>query len=40
MAKLFANSRDPDETPQNIGVCIWPALFANYPFGGLKTKLG
>ena len=31
--KLFANSGDPDQTPQN-------ALFANYPFTGLTTTMG
>ena len=33
MAKLFANSRDPDQMPHF-------ALFASYPFEGLQTKMG
>ena len=32
MGKLFANSGDPDQTPLS-------ALFPNYPFGGLQTKM-
>ena len=34
MAKLFANSGDPDQTHS-----VSP-LFANYPFTGLPTTMG
>ena len=37
-AKLFANSGDPDQTPQR-GVWSESALFANYPFRGLPTTM-
>ena len=34
MAKLFANSEDPDQ------MCILSALFASYPLTGLPTTMG
>ena len=33
MAQLFANSEAPDQTPRT-------ALFTNFPYGGLQTKVG
>ena len=35
MAELFANSGDLDQVPYNVS-----ALFANYIFWGLETKMG
>ena len=32
MAKLYANSGDPDQTPHST-------LLGNYPFEGLQTKM-
>ena len=39
MAKLFANTEDPDQMPHPA---IWSgsALFDNYPFTGLPTTMG
>ena len=36
MAKLLANSEDPDQTPHVAA----SALFDNYSFVGLQTKSG
>ena len=36
MAKLCANSEDPDQTPRSSA----SALFANYSFRGLPTTMG
>ena len=38
MAKLFVNSRDPDQTTF-CGVWSGSALFAKYHFKGLQTKM-
>ena len=38
MAKLFANSVDPDQMPQNI--VSGSALFAIYPFRGPQSTIG
>ena len=36
MAKLFANSGDSDQMVRSAV----SAVFASYPFGGLRTKMG
>ena len=38
MARLFANSGDPDQMPQNIWG--WFALFVTYTLGDLQTEMG
>ena len=39
MAKLFANSGDPDQTPYSAAADLG-LQFANYPFRGLQTTMG
>ena len=39
MAKLFANSGDPDQTPPSAASDLG-LQFANYPFTGLPTTMG
>ena len=40
MAELFANSGDHDQTPRSAASDLGSALFASYPFRGLKTTMG
>ena len=40
MAKLFANSGDPDQSRVFYVNCSGPALFANYALVSLQTKTG
>ena len=40
MAKLFANSGDPDQTPRYAASELDLQLFANYPLRSLQTTLG
>ena len=39
MAKLFANSGEPDQTPRSAASDV-SALFASCPFTGLLTTMG
>ena len=40
MAKLFENSGDPDQMLHSAASDLGSALFANYHFRGLQTKMG
>ena len=39
MAKLFADSGDPDQRLHSAASDLDPYFFANYPFRGFQTKI-
>ena len=40
MAKLFANSRDPDQMSRSVASDLGLHCLPDYPFVGLQTKMG
>ena len=40
MAKLLVNIRDPGQMPHSAASDLSLHCFANYPIGGLQTRMG